>query len=62
MMKYYVNAAALRSGNGSAEYPFQKIQEAADIAVAGDEILVYPGVYREYVNPKNAGTQDARIT
>lgn len=61
-MKYYVNAAALRSGNGSAEYPFQKIQEAADIAVAGDEILVYPGVYREYVNPKNAGTQDARIT
>ncbi len=61
-MKLYVNAAALRSGNGSAEYPFQTIQEAANIAKPGDEVLVYPGVYREYVNPINAGTEDARIT
>ena len=61
-MKFYVNAAALRSGNGSAEYPFQTIQEAANIAKPGDEVLVYPGVYREYVNPMNAGTEEARIT
>lgn len=61
-MKYYVNAAASRSGNGSADYPFQTIQEAANVAKAGDEVLVYPGVYREYVNPIYAGTEDARIT
>ena len=61
-MKYYVDASVSRSGNGSREYPFRHIQEAANLAKAGDEVLVYPGVYREYVNPINAGAQDARIT
>ena len=61
-MQIYVNAKAVRSGNGSKEYPFQKIQEAAKIAKPGDEVLVYPGVYREYVNPINGGSEDARIT
>lgn len=60
-MKFYVNAKAKRSGNGTEEYPFQSIQEAADIAKAGDEVLVYPGIYREQVSPVNAGEQDARI-
>ena len=50
-MKYYVNAAASRAGDGSKEYPFQTIQAAAELAKAGDEVLVYPGIYREYVNP-----------
>ncbi|MBR6380291.1 MAG: right-handed parallel beta-helix repeat-containing protein [Lachnospiraceae bacterium] len=59
---YYVSAAASRDGDGSKEMPFLRIQDAANVAVAGDEILVLPGVYREYVCPKNAGTQDARIT
>ncbi|MDD3218517.1 MAG: right-handed parallel beta-helix repeat-containing protein [Lachnospiraceae bacterium] len=61
-MKYYVNKNAIRSGNGSEEYPFQRIQEAANLAKPGDEVLVYPGVYRENVNPVNAGEEDARIT
>ena len=59
-MKYYVDASVSRSGNGSREYPFKNIQEAANLAKAGDEVLVYPGIYREYVNPVNAGTEDAR--
>ena len=42
-MKYYVDASVSRSGNGSREYPFRHIQEAANLAKAGDEILVYPG-------------------
>ena len=30
--------------------------------LCGDEVLVAPGVYREYVNPVNGGTgEDARI-
>ncbi len=60
-MKYYVNAAAVRTGDGSAEYPFQTIQAAAELAKAGDEVLVYPGIYREYVNPKHGGTEEQRI-
>ncbi len=61
-MKYYVDGAVTRSGDGSKEYPFSTIQAAANVAVAGDEVLVAPGIYREYVNPKHAGTPQARIT
>lgn len=55
-MKYYVDAKAAAGGNGSEEKPFRTIQNAADIAMAGDEVIVLPGIYREAVNPKNAGT------
>ena len=60
-MTYYVNINVAVSGNGSKEKPFKNIQDAAEIAVAGDEIIVAPGVYREYVNPKNGGTENNRI-
>lgn len=60
-MIFYVNAKAARQGDGSKERPFKHINDAAKIARAGDEVLVYPGVYREYVDPVNAGTEDARI-
>ena len=61
-MVIYVDANAFREGNGTKERPFRYINDAAQIARPGDEVLVAPGVYREYVNPANAGTQDARIT
>ncbi len=61
-MKIYVNQNAGREGNGSESMPFRFISDAAKIAQPGDEVLVYPGIYREYVDPKNAGTEDARIT
>ena len=61
-MLYYVNINAPREGNGSKERPFRFINEAAKIARPGDEVVVAPGVYREYVNPLCAGTEDARIT
>ena len=60
-MQIYVDKSVIRSGNGSKEYPFQTISEAAKIAKAGDEVFVAPGVYREYVDPANGGTEDARI-
>ena len=60
-MKYYVNGSASQGGDGSMEKPFQKIQEAAEIAVAGDEVIVSPGIYREAVSPVNGGREDARI-
>ncbi len=60
-MIYYVNAKASRDGNGSREMPFRRINDAARVAMPGDEVVVAPGVYREYVNPIHAGTEDARI-
>ena len=61
-MQIYVDCHAKRSGNGSAEYPYQLISEAAAVAKPGDEVLVAPGLYREYVDPACAGTEEARIT
>ena len=61
-MIYYVNINAGREGNGSREMPFRRIGDAAKIAMPGDEVLVAPGVYREYVNPVHEGREDARIT
>ena len=61
-MNYYVDINAAPGGNGSRERPFSKIGEAAALASAGDTVYVAPGIYREYVDPANAGTEDARIS
>ena len=61
-MIIYVDASALPGGRGSKDSPFQQISDAARIAAPGDEILVAPGIYREYVDPSNAGEENARIT
>ena len=60
-MNIYVNASAGFDGNGTAQMPYKTIGEAAKAAVPGDVVLVAPGVYREYVDPKRGGTEDARI-
>jgi len=61
-MKIYVNVNAGFDGNGTTERPFRRINEAAKVARPGDEVLVAPGIYREYVDPVYAGLEDARIT
>ena len=61
-MKYYVDQKAASSGNGSKETPFQRISQAASVAVPGDVVYVLPGIYREWVDPQNGGTADQRIT
>lgn len=61
-MKWYVDQSAAFQGDGSKERPFRTISDAAAIAKPGDEVLVSPGIYREYVNPAIAGREDARIT
>ena len=60
-MKYYVSANGPRSGRGTQDLPFRKIQQAAEIAKPGDEIVVAPGVYRECVEPRFGGTKEAPI-
>ena len=61
-MTIYVNINAGRDGNGTKESPFRSINDAAKIAKPGDEVIVAPGTYREYVDPVYAGTEEARIT
>ena len=53
----YVDCAAALAGDGSEKRPFKTISQAAAVAMPGDEILVAPGVYREDVSPRYAGTQ-----
>ena len=60
-MQYYVNINAAAGGDGSKENPFVHIQDAANIAKPGDEVLVYPGIYREAVSPVHAGTEENPI-
>ena len=60
-MIYYVNQAAPLEGNGTKERPFRYISDAAKLAQPGDEVLVYPGIYREQVSPANGGTEENRI-
>ena len=61
-MKIYVNGKAGHDGNGTEQMPFLHINDAAKIAQPGDEVLVAPGIYREYVDPVHAGTEENRIT
>lgn len=61
-MILYVDCAAAEDGIGTREQPFRTIKEAAEIVRPGDEVVVAPGIYREYVDPKYGGTADARIT
>lgn len=60
-MIIYVDANAKHEGNGTKLLPFRRICEAAKVAAPGDEVLVAPGIYREYVDPQNAGTEENRI-
>ncbi len=61
-MIYYVDGNAVQDGNGSVHSPFRRINDAAKVAMPGDEIFVAPGIYREYVNPLHSGTEEKRIT
>lgn len=60
-MKIYVNIENEKEGDGSKDRPYRHINEAAKVALSGDEIIVSPGIYREYVAPVNTGLEDARI-
>ncbi len=59
-MEIYVSAGAARDGDGSKSRPFQTISQAAAVAAAGDTVLVAPGIYREWVDPRNGGEDDSR--
>ena len=53
----YVDCTATLLGDGSEQRPFKTISQAAAVAMPGDEVLVAPGIYREDVSPRFAGTK-----
>lgn len=60
-MILYVDSNATKDGNGSRQSPFKRINDAAQVARPGDEVVVAAGIYREHVQPRYAGIEDNRI-
>lgn len=60
---YHVAKQGADGNPGTEERPFLTIQRAADVAAAGDRVIVHQGEYREWVRPRNGGlSQSCRIT
>ncbi len=61
---YYVSQSfyAKDSNPGTIDAPFKTLAKAADVAKAGDTVIVREGVYREILEPKNDGTATSPIT
>jgi hypothetical protein len=60
-MNYHVSIQGNDQAKGTADEPFRTISRAAALAMAGDTVTVHAGVYREWVNPANGGTEEHRI-
>lgn len=61
VMIYYVSPQGSNTNSGEKSAPFKTINYAAQIAKAGDTVKVFGGEYREWVSPKNSGTEKSRI-
>ncbi len=62
-MQIFVNLHHQDRQDGSRAFPFATIGQAAALAKPGDEVVVFPGLYREWVRPARGGQEDAgRIT
>lgn len=59
---YYVSTSGSDSSAGTARRPFRTIQKAANVAAAGDTVLIRGGVYRERVTVKRSGSAGKIIT
>src|SRR5699024_11245303 len=57
---YHVSKTGSIKGDGSKFSPFLRINQAAQVATAGDKIIVHEGDYRECVTPKNTGLSNFR--
>lgn len=63
MAVFHVAKQGNDKNDGSISTPFLTIQRAADLASAGDTVIVHEGEYREWVKPKNSGNSHTqRIT
>ena len=60
MTEYHVAKNGEVNFPGTLEKPFLTIQQAAEIAQAGDIVTVHTGEYREWVRPRQAGLSEFR--
>ena len=61
--EYHVSKKGNDANTGTLESPLLTIGKAAELAHAGDVIIVHEGIYREEINPPRGGTSDeSRIT
>ncbi|UCE13893.1 MAG: right-handed parallel beta-helix repeat-containing protein [Candidatus Heimdallarchaeota archaeon] len=49
------------TNSGTEDHPFRTINRAAEVALAGDAVLVKNGMYREVVTVQNSGTEQNPI-
>ena len=64
-VRYYVAPAGADTNSGSARFPFRTIQKAADVAGAGDTVIVRSGSYtggRRIVSLSRSGAPGSPIT
>lgn len=60
-MEYHVKITGNDSQPGTFAAPFRTVGKAASLALPGDTVTVHEGIYREWVNPKNGGSEHQRI-
>jgi hypothetical protein len=61
-MEYHVSPEGCDRNPGTRITPFKTISRAAELALPGDTVIVHEGLYREWVDPANGGTETRRIT
>lgn len=59
---YYVSTHGSDANSGTKALPFQTISKAANVARAGEVVLIQAGVYYEDVRPLHSGEPDKYIT
>ncbi|SHN26943.1 right-handed parallel beta-helix repeat-containing protein [Gracilibacillus kekensis] len=59
-IEYHVAKNGSDNGKGTENDPFLTINKAASVAVAGDDVIVHEGVYREWVKPSYGGLSKYR--
>jgi hypothetical protein len=57
---FHVATNGSDSSDGSQDQPLRTINRAAELAEAGDTVVVHEGVYREWVRPRRGGLSDQR--
>jgi hypothetical protein len=58
---WFVSPSGSPSNPGTISAPFKTIQQAANVAQAGDKVEIRAGIYHETVAPQHAGTASAPI-
>jgi len=59
--EYHVSKDGDDSNEGSETSPFLTVSKAAELAIAGDVVIIHEGTYEETLRPANSGEVDAPI-